>query len=134
MATAAALLLVVAGCGDDDTASDLPAVEEEQVEDGSMEVDEDDVDDAIEAQEEAPTCEEQYAEGNVVTDEDVDAGCIDDDGSLWFGGAASTECTDGRILKWNDRAWWYEGEGVHPHAPGAAELVAPEAERTSCTG
>lgn len=123
----AALLLVVGGCGDDDgedagapSSSEAPSVDEEV--------------EAIEGQDpdDIPTCEEQYAEGNVVTAEAVDMGCLDGDGSLWFGGAAELECSDGRVLKWNDRAWWYEGEGVHPHAEDAEELVAPAAEREAC--
>lgn len=122
----AALLLVLSACGGDDDdggqAADVVETEDSPTSEESPPSEEG----------EAPLCSDQYAEGEVVTAEDVDGGCLEDDGTLWFGGAAETECVDGRVLKWNDRAWWYEGEGVHPHEPDAEEQVAPLEEREAC--
>ncbi len=124
----AALVLTLSACGDDDgeAASSSSAPLEETSEESTPSEEPSSEEDL------PPSCSEQYAEGAVVAAEDVDAGCVEDDGTLWFGGAAETECADGRVLKWNDRAWWYEGEGVHPHAPNAEEQVAPLEEREAC--
>jgi hypothetical protein len=80
-------------------------------------------------------CEEVYADGVVFdsVDELSATYCDRGDGVAYLPGSATEPCDDGRILCWNDEGWGYLGEPFHRHEPGA-EQVAPEAERTSCTG
>jgi hypothetical protein len=79
-----------------------------------------------------PPCEDLYAQGAIVTLEQVEQGCLREDGEHYLAGVETIDCTDERVLMWNDHAWWYEGEGVNPHDSGAEELVAPAEERESC--
>lgn len=94
----------------------------------------DDVQDMQEAVENAPACDELYAEGNVLEEGQHQEPCAKDDGEVTFLGTASEECDDGRKLLWNDAAWWFEGEPVNPHPAGSDANVPPDSAYRDCGG
>ena len=116
--------LAASGCGDEPAGVDAGRA----VEDTTVEVRESDREEAAVL----PTCDEQWAEGNVVSQAELELGCVETDGGVTVHGAAGVDCKDGRVLRWNDRAWWYEGESLHAHADDAAELTAPHDVREAC--
>lgn len=130
MAMVAALAFVLAACGDDDdqTAEDDTVIGEI----GGDELTVGEVEDMQEAMEDLPACEELYVEGNVLTEDEMQNGCLDEDGDATVFGVASYDCDDGRKLMWHDRAWWFEGEGVHPYPEGADERVPPDSAMDEC--
>ena len=56
-----------------------------------------------------PTCEEVYAEGAEIVERDFGLACIRGE-ELLSPRPVRLECSDGRILLFNDLAWGYEGE------------------------
>ena len=128
IAVVAALAFVLAACGDDDQAADDDTVVGEM---GGEDITVGELEDMRDAMDDVPTCDDLYAEGNVLTEDKIINGCTDGEGSINIFTSASTDCTDGGKLLWNDWAWWFEGEGVHPHAEGA-EQVPPDSAMREC--
>ncbi len=70
-----------------------------------------------------------WTTGAVSTDE-WGNGCFDP-ASNTIHGSGFYECDDGRVLRWNDALWGYEGETAQTYPPDA-EQVPPQSERDSC--
>lgn len=83
-----------------------------------------------EAVEDAPACDELYAEGVVLEEPQWQEPCKDADGEATFVPALSQECGDGGRLLWNDRGWWIEGEAFNPDTRGEP----PSSAVTECGG
>jgi hypothetical protein len=58
-----------------------------------------------------PACEEVYAEGAEINNENFGLACVKDE-DLVSPRPVRLECTDGRTLMFNDLAWGYYGEGM----------------------
>lgn len=124
----ACAVVLTAACGDDDAGDQVVG------EIGGEEITLDDLEEMGDAMDALPTCEDLYADGNVVTEDEVQEGCKDDDGDVVFSGIASYDCTDGGELMWNDHGWWIDGEGVHLHEPGDDAKVPPDDVIEACQG
>jgi len=57
-----------------------------------------------------PACEEVYAQGVAIDNENFGLACVKDGEDLISPRPVRLECTDGRILLFNDLAWGYYGE------------------------
>ena len=68
--------------------------------------------------------------GDVLTDEMIDKGCMDDAGGVFIGGA--WECTDGRRLWSDDNLWAWVGEPVTETDGDSAADSAYSAAYTEC--
>lgn len=77
---------------------------------------------------ETPDCSSWV--GETLTADELEFGCRVGNTLM---GTGETECVDGRSLWWNDFGWGYSDDVFHAHEAGA-EKVAPETERTTCTG
>jgi hypothetical protein len=117
LAVGLVLVLFAASCGDDGE------IDKRMVTDEDLQEMQDELD-------EAKPCAKVFAEGAEVTEASYEKVCKKGD-EAHIAGTADTECTDGRVLLWNDFAWGYKGETWHPHKDGA-EQVAPESERLTC--
>ena len=134
-------------CGDDqevsddvgttvihDPATDVPACSEweaappepEEAENGCIDENGDLFLDAVAA---VPDCEEWTR--RPVTPQDVEEGCST--GTADLDPVATYDCTDGRVLFWNEEVWGYVGEAATAQAADA-EGGAPEAESAACRG
>ena len=60
--------------------------------------------------EDMPVCSELFANGKTVELDTFGEACKGDDGELAVPRPVRLECTDGRVLLWNDYAWGYVDE------------------------
>lgn len=102
-----ALSLALMACGDDDGGEDVPL-------------------------DEVPGCDEVFVDGATLSLEEASATCRDENGGTQVYGTASVECVDGRTLHWNDRAWWFAGEGISVYDEGD-EQVPPASVMDDCS-
>jgi hypothetical protein len=79
-------------------------------------------------------CAEVYAEGAVLKTAEEASTMCDRNGEAYIPAAATTTCTDGRTLFWNDEGWGYIGGRFTRHKANVDAKVAPETDRTACQG
>jgi hypothetical protein len=105
---------MLAACGgDEDSAEGLTAV--------------------VESGDEPIACVELFDGQTFETTDDLSTICLDPAGSPTLNAAATVNCADGQVLRWNDVAWGYLGEPAILPGEGA-ELVAPQSHRDRCEG
>lgn len=79
------------------------------------------------------SCADHFKDGNAPVDVRwMNTPCVDAAGASHVYSAMTVECTDGRILLWNDKGWAFVGDRLTVYGPGA-EQVAPVEARNECT-
>ena len=60
--------------------------------------------------EDMPVCSDLFADGKTVERDSFGEACKGEDGQLAVPRPVTLDCTDGRVLLWNDYAWGYVDE------------------------
>lgn len=113
-------VLLLSACGGDDSASTTTTSKSETTTTTGEELD---------SLAGYPDCADWVEEGPASA-ADAEEGCRTED---TLNGTGTYDCTDGRVLYWNDAVWGYVGEPAHEYAADA-EQVAPKADREACPG